>query len=68
MAQLKSGGKAFAVPMLNNYHAYISNPQDIMELSNAPVQDFSFNSATYDVSTGIADLSILIKGLTSLIV
>lgn len=54
----KSGGGAFAIPMLNNYHVYISAPKDILKLSKAPADEISFNGVTEEVRISLHLVSI----------
>lgn len=47
----KSGGKAFAIPTLTNYHVYVSNPKQIKELNNASQDLLSLNQTLVEVCT-----------------
>jgi hypothetical protein len=53
---LQAGGKAFAVPTLANYHVYVSNPDQVKDLNNAPGRQLSFNGVLADVSTAKENL------------
>ena len=57
----RANKKIFAIPSLNKYHVFVSDPDQIHEVSKAPLTQLSFNAAIDEVGGPAAAIIVMLK-------